>query len=196
MSHPRKKVWLLLKALDESITQIAVFFFNFINNKLIFPKAWGKWHKWHLQEEPLSCHDNGAQRFGANMVSDEPHSRQETCALWWLNGRGALGTTSLWKEDGYFTVSRSHSYLLIRFAQSWWNCLYAFDAREKKPLVSRVSRWLRRLLKTTKKQKTNKQKHHWPFIAIRNPASIFLSRVSEIRHLQRDCTRYETEKII
>ena len=114
------------------------------------------------------------------MVSDEPHSRQETCALWWLNGRGALGTTSLWKEDGYFTVSRSHSYLLIRYAQSWWNCLYAFDAREKKPLVSRVSRWLRRLLKTTKKQ-TNKQKHHWPFIAIGNPASIFLSRVSEIR---------------
>ena len=127
------------------------------------------------------------------MVSDEPHSRQETCALWWLNGRGALGTTSLWKEDGYFTVSRSHSYVLIRFAQSWWNCLYAFDAREKKPLVSRVSRWLRRLLKTTKKKQTNKQKHHWPFIAIRNPASIFLSRVSEIRHLQRDCTRYETE---
>ena len=132
-------------------------FFNFINNKLIFPQAWGKWHKWHLQEEPLSCHDNGTQRFGANMVSDEPHSRQETCALWWLNGRGALGTTSLWKEDGYFTVSRSHSYLLIRFAQSWWNCLYACDAREKKPLVSRVSRWLRRLLKTTKKkQQTNK----------------------------------------
>ena len=26
MSHPRKKVWLLLKALDESITQIAGFF--------------------------------------------------------------------------------------------------------------------------------------------------------------------------